>query len=1359
MEQNTGVYTQADNFFGANGNNVDPRTGLFGFHFNFNELSDCEVVGPKVNLALSYTPMQTHNAYGLGTGFSLSGISVYNRKDNLLSLYSGEKYKTKDIYGLNQVTVLQQKMKVIDFKKTDQNNYVLTTKSGEVTHFKSLPQGGQWLVPEYIESPLGYRLYFAWKSPVNDQPPRLHTVANHNKKVLFEITYPQNTGGKVSITSLPGSEKNKSEVELSFTNEYLTTLKNVTDAFQYELAYSPQANVKINGKSPLESITFPTGLKESVQYAPDVMKLPTIQGVLSYPAVTVHRLSPGQNQPDVVTGYDYSEKNYLGNLADKLDLNSPGDALYNVVSDYAYHSVEKLLNEKNESVKEIKREYNKYHLQVSETTTYLPERCSVTSENKYSIKANRPFDEQPVNFLLPEKQIRTWKAGRGADAPEREEITEFTYDEFGNLQTQKAPDGTITVNDYYPASDADGCPKDPNGFTRFIKSTTVTPPDVYGDEPIQRTEYRYKKMGTLPGSHVAYSVLQDVVTHKINDQIKFTEAFTYHDAAGVNFGRVKTKIQTQHDKDGKKYLSRQHLSVSVQAERLVQTVDSEISDENGVSPLFSVSSHSELCRATGKMLSETDAAGNRVDYDYDNLGRLLKKTHHPDKPEYTSTETYDYILPDSKAGTPAQTVHTDIRGNKTRIDYDGLGRKLAQWMTDRDSETQKGEPEWNQVAGLEYDSTGLASQLTQRDVLHTGKAIRQAVEGWKTRTWDKWGQPYAEKGHDGVISYSETDPIALTTTTRTASEDGKKVTGKQVVYYNESQQPVKTELLTAEGKSYAVNLQDRDGAQRLRKTTDTLGRVTAFTYDDEGRVTETRLPDDSVIKKSYAPFTSEALITRISLTEKGGSEVILGTQVFDRLGRLKETTSGGRTTTMTYDAAWQTQPSTVTGPDKVVQAFTRDPALGEVVTKLNAGSGSNAMSQTFDYELPTATLKEAKESDTTTHWKPYLSGRVKSEVSTIKGGQENAQGFKYSLAGAVEQDTDISNITRQHHYGTSGKSSGQLIEVSDEDVTLTPAYDELQRMTGWTAKDKAGRTLTTALTLDDFGREEGRTVTHSNGESFTLTRKWKPNNQLESSTRSRGDKVLLEETYFYDVRNRLEKYQAGPIDGELPKDPYGNAFTEQRFTFDALGNIRTCTTVLKDGSQNVATFHFDNPADPCQLTSVTNSLTGKNYPAEIKLEYDDAGRMTKDEAGRTLRYDALGRLQQVISEKGSGRYGYDASNRLCWQIVDKTQQLHRLYYRGNKLANEWLTPEGQAQDAAKDNRVRLVYAGGSNIAQINQDGSTSTTSLIGTDAKNSVIAAQVEGKNQQYQYTPYGYRTDVSAGDSVAEASEENRDE
>ncbi|HEY3985130.1 hypothetical protein, partial [Cedecea sp.] len=131
----------------------------------------------------------------------------------------------------------------------------------------------------------------------------------------------------------------------------------------------------------------------------------------------------------------------------------------------------------------------------------------------------------------------------------------------------------------------------------------------------------------------------------------------------------------------------------------------------------------------------------------------------------------------------------------------------------------------------------------------------------------------------------------------------------------------------------------------------------------------------------------------------------------------------------------------------------------------------------------------------------------------------------------------------------------------------------------------------------------------------------------------------------------------------------------------------------------------------------------------------------------------------VISEKGSGRYGYDASNRLCWQIVDKTQQLHRLYYRGNKLANEWLTPEGQAQDAAKDNRVRLVYAGGSNIAQINQDGSTSTTSLIGTDAKNSVIAAQVEGKNQQYQYTPYGYRTDVSAGDSVAEASEENRDE
>ncbi|QGH62045.1 RHS repeat protein [Serratia proteamaculans] len=1337
-------HSQASNFTSAVQGSVDPRTGLFMLNMPLVSLKGNSQMGPELNLALNYSPVSQTN-HGLGKGLTL-GLSHVDTESSTLTLSTGEQYKI--IPG----TVELRHKKMDNFRLEFAHNgsgYQIIYADGRIEYLTY--QVGEQFMPTRVVSPLGQSLLFTWYS---SNLPMLLSVHDDTDETLCSFDYSLTSQPVLNI--LPGTSAHR-QISLQLTSDMLTQLNCQVSESKNNLVWTMEYDW-IDPRQSLWGMTgviSPIGNKESVIYdMADGMRFPAGASVNgSLPRVIEHRRSPGAGQPDMVSQFEYSSNNYLGNNGSFGEWASDSDYLYNTLTDYTYSSKETTSDSAGTSITTT-RFWNNYHLQIQEEMWKGD--CIHRTETTYHALPGVHFSDQSVNCLQPYEVTQSWHQG----AESRSETTVTKFDEkHGHLIKEVKPDGTVTEYTYYPAEGGDGCPEEPHGFARFLKSTTVTPPDVYGDEPTQRTEYRYKKMGTLSGSHVAYSILQDTVTHKINDQIKFTEAFIYHDDEGVNFGRVKTKTQTQYGKDSEKYISRQHLSVTVQGERLVQTVDSKILDEDGVSLLFSVSSTSELCRATGKMLSETDAAGNRVDYNYDNLGRLLKKTHHPDKPEYKSIETYDYFLPDVKAGTPAQTVHTDIRGNKTRVDYDGLGRKLAQWITDRDSVMQKGESEWSQVAGLEYDSTGLAGRLTQRDLLHTGKATRQVVEGWKTRTWDKWGQPYSEKRHDGVVSYSETDPIALTVTSWTASEDGKKVTGKQVVHYNQNQQPVKTELFTTEGKSYAVNLQDWDGAQRLRKTTDTLKRVTTFTYDDEGRVTKTRLPDDSVIKKSYAPFTSEALITQISLTEKGGSEQILGKQIFDRLGRLKETISGGRTTTMTYDFTWQTQPSTVTGPDKVVQTFTRDPALGEAVTALNAGSGSNAMSQSFDYHRPTATLEESKESDTTTSWTLYPSGRIKSEVATIKGGAKNAQGFKYSLSGAVEQDTDISNITRQHHYGISGKSAGQLLEVSDKDVTLTPAYDELQRMTEWTAKDKAGRTLRTELTLDDFGREEVRKVTHSNGESFILTQMWKPNNQLESRTRSRGDKVLLRETYFYDERNRLEIYQAGPVGGELPKDPYGNAFTEQHFTFDALGNIRTCTTVLQGGSQNMTTFHFDNPADPCQLTSVTNSLTGKNYPPKITLEYDEAGRMTKDEAGRTLRYDALGRLQQVISEKGSGGYGYDASNRLCWQIVDKTQQLHRLYYRGNKLANEWLTPEGQSQDAAKDSRVRLVYAGGSSIAQINQDGSTSTTSLIGTDAKNSVVATQGEGENQQYQYTPYGYQTDVDAGNNVAEASEAYRDE
>lgn len=141
------------------------------------------------------------------------------------------------------------------------------------------------------------------------------------------------------------------------------------------------------------------------------------------------------------------------------------------------------------------------------------------------------------------------------------------------------------------------------------------------------------------------------------------------------------------------------------------------------------------------------------------------------------------------------------------------------------------------------------------------------------------------------------------------------------------------------------------------------------------------------------------------------------------------------------------------------------------------------------------------------------------------------------------------------------------------------------------------------------------------------------------------------------------------------------------------------------------------------------------YPSKISLLYDKAGRLVRDEAGRTLRYDAMGRLIRVESPlQGSGDYGYDAFDRMAWQQVDSTQCLHRLYYTGSQLSNEWISPATQKQQSGTDKVIRYLGT----VAQTTLASNKKEETLLqGTDLKNSVIAVCRDTLTDQ-SYTPYG---------------------
>jgi len=75
--------------------------------------------------------------------------------------------------------------------------------------------------------------------------------------------------------------------------------------------------------------------------------------------------------------------------------------------------------------------------------------------------------------------------------------------------------------------------------------------------------------------------------------------------------------------------------------------------------------------------------------------------------------------------------------------------------------------------------------------------------------------------------------------------------------------------------------------------------------------------------------------------------------------------------------------------------------------------------------------------------------------------------------------------------------------------------------------------------------------------------------------------------------------------------------------------------------------------------------------ASISLTGPSAdGRMIRDEAGRELAYDVMGRLISVRGDGISGgSYSYDALNQLISQNVNDGKT-HNLYYRAGELVNE-----------------------------------------------------------------------------------------
>lgn len=341
-----------------------------------------------------------------------------------------------------------------------------------------------------------------------------------------------------------------------------------------------------------------------------------------------------------------------------------------------------------------------------------------------------------------------------------------------------------------------------------------------------------------------------------------------------------------------------------------------------------------------------------------------------------------------------------------------------------------------------------------------------------------------------------------------------------------------------------------------------------------------------------------------------------------------------------------------------------------------------------------------------------------------------------TLLGAPLAYTDVTGGHTAYDYDPHGR----LSHLRDGNLTAELRYDALGRLCSQTARNPAtGDALITDITYDDIGREVQRTLTDNAGAVVTLTQTWRANGQL-ASRRTLHDGVLVrDEAFTYDLRSRLVRHTA---DGShLPQDAYGRDMTAQAFTYDPFNNLLRCVTSLADGTGDDAVFLYENPDDPDQLTAVTHSHP--DYPALITLAYDANGRMTRDEAGRTLEYDALGRLRSVrIDEGAAGSYGYDALGRLTLQ-QPAGDDARRLFYRGDALVNE-----------LRDDRATRLLRLGSDCLGVSADGNLT---LTGTDGHDSPLWSRTAGEDEgaHHAWSAYGAG---DAGDDLPGFNGERRD-
>lgn len=1272
-----GGNSNAYNFLSFIQSGVDPRTGSYSCRIALSELTSNVLSGPALPLALAFDPLIAANL-GFGTGWSL-GVSGYSESTRKLQLSTGASHEA--ILSWNALVIPGNKIN--DVKTSRRGNELhIEHKSGTLEVLKKVgAASSDWLVSA-LYSAQGQGLFFSYALRGST---RYLSEVRDGSNVLVRVTFSGNTP---TIVLWPGAPEKKLTFTLIMQNGALSVIRanaGTADQLEWRFEYT-----RLNDLVLISRLQQPTGGLETLHYRQSELKLPRNAPVIALPAVFSHSIFPGGNQPSSRREYSYSTTNYLG-FGSNAPWRASGDNLYSLPGTYEYSSTETFIEgvgSQRQMVRSIRRTYNRFHLQVEETTRQAT--SVVEKRTEYHGSAGLAFDRQSPKFQLPRREQTTYFDTRHAQS-KRTEVTITDFDDAGNLISKTLPSGVVELYEFYPAQGGDGCPADPFGRRRWLRSKTVVP--ASSPVPTNRlsTHFRYEELASLHSARPTWIAVAREALYEGDDAQPFKVIDTAYEKEKSSrfFGKLVHRSETMGGfKTALSYVYRLN-------GELLQT-DVILTGQDGAQSKRSVWEHA----LTGQEVRSVGQTGVVIETTYDRLGRVVAETVEPGK-THQAIKTFKYDVP-KKWGDPLYVVMTDAGGAQTRTRVDGMNRELAIDVQDMDS---PGHP-LRLIYEASYDALG---QLVKE--VDTDWIKGQPVSVSTTHRYDNWGNRISSEGASGVIRHDRLDPIMLT---RTQWQEGA---GKTVTVLNLFDQPQTVQRIDRLGASRGITRYVYDGLGRCVEQVSAAGLRTRFTYDFADRLLTTRLPDATVVSKQYIPHSTENLATHIRV-----DDYLAGERTFDSLLRVTQQTIGGRSERFSFDGA-QTSPATRITPAGAVLAFSYEAALGNQVKERKVETNRNLAAR-FRYDETHGGLIQA--SDTGSQQRRHFSatGKLRRE-ELIEGATRFEVTHTSSLNGLPLSYTDAGGQVQSITYDAFCRVS--TLDQGTLHVTFTyNALGQYERID--TLDRQTNRRLSTTLQHDDFGREISRVMAVNGRSPLILLQQFDDTDKLQQRTLKQGSQVLRDERYRYDVRGRLERYSCnGP---QAPVDQKGQPIVSQTYRFDGLDNIRELATVFV-GGQNIATYHYQNP-DQTQLTRVTNSHSDyKVFDASFR--YSPDGHQLNDEKGRALTYDELGRLRSVTQSSAASAstlidYRYDPLDRLLGtDVANHPSSTH--FYRDDRLVTRC---QGDSFENVVQHDEHL-------LARACRQGSKVDVCLIGTDQSRSVLQAiSPEGGEQNPVYTPYG---------------------